>query len=372
MTNDAHTGMHVAFRTDASVDIGTGHVMRCLTLADELRRRGARCLFVCRPHAGHLLELIGQRGHEAIALPALDEAARGESLDGTAHARWLGTDWRRDADDVRRALAGRAVDWLVVDHYALDRRWERELRPLCGRLMVIDDLADRPHDCDLILDQNLGRAESDYAGLLPAHANALIGPRHALLRPEFAGLRTASLARRAQGRLQRLLVTMGGVDKDNVSAQVLDALDAAGLGPDLRITVVLGPHAPWLESVRARAARMHHPTEVLAGVSDMASLMAESDVAIGAAGGTAWERCCLGLPGAIVVLAGNQRAGAAALQASGAAVVASRVDDLPGFLRDVSSPGGAAVLRRMSAAAAGVTDGQGAARVVESLGAIHA
>jgi UDP-2,4-diacetamido-2,4,6-trideoxy-beta-L-altropyranose hydrolase len=368
---DGPASRGVVFRTDASFDIGTGHLMRCLTLADELRRKGARCLFVCRPHAGHLLERVAERGHGTIALPPLDEGDGNGIPAGTAHERWLGTGWRRDAEDVRRALAGQGVDWLVVDHYALDRHWERELRPLGARIMVIDDLADRPHDCDLLLDQNLGRTASDYAGLLPAHATTLAGPRYALLRPEFAGLREGSLARRADGRLQRLLVAMGGVDKENVSEQVLDVLEGTMPESDLRTTVVLGPHAPWLESVRARAARMHRSTQVLVGVSDMASVMAENDFAIGAAGGTAWERCCMGLPSAVQVLAENQRAGAAALQAAGAAFLLDRLGDLPGLLEQISSPGGAALLRRTSAAASEVTDGQGASRVVHHLGVFH-
>lgn len=357
--------MHVAFRADASVEIGTGHVMRCLTLADALCKGGAECVFLCRPHDGHLLELITARGHKAFALPM---PVAGGSFDckpaAPAHAHWLGTDWASDAQDSREALGGRVVDWLVVDHYALDDRWERAMRPTCGRLLVIDDLADRRHDCDLLLDQNLGRRAQDYRDLLPPGAKTLIGPSYALLRPEFAALRAESLARRENPQFRHLLVTMGGVDKDNATGAVLDALADCELPSDLEITVVLGPHAPFLPQVRAQAGEMRRPTRVLAGASNMARLMTEADLAIGAAGSTSWERCCLGLPTILLVLAENQRGLATALREAGAAVIAKDISHVTDWLREqLSSRTLPKFLRAVSRAAANITDGNGASRV---------
>lgn len=356
--------MHIAFRADASIQIGTGHVMRCLTLADALREHGVQCTFICREHAGHLLSLIEQRGHKALPLPAPTDNYQAP-LD-PAHAAWLGTDWVTDADQTRQALGPLSVDWLVVDHYALDRHWEQAMRPACRRLMVIDDLADRPHDCDLLLDQNLGRTEQDYAGLLKLGTHALIGPQYALLRPEFAQWREYSLMRRDQPQLKNLLITMGGVDKGNATGQVLEVLKACELPADLRITVVMGPHAPWLAQVQAKAAEMLRPTQVLVGVSNMAQLMADSDLAIGAAGSTSWERCCLGLPSLVLVLAENQQSGANALQDAGTAIALTACCQIPDVLRDLQlavltdSP-----LLKMSQAAAAVTDGSGCAQIVE-------
>ena len=359
--------MKVAFRTDASVQIGTGHVMRCLTLADSLRERGADCTFFCRPHAGHLLDLIGQRGHKAVALSelALDAA---QHVAESAYASWLGTDFASDAQNTVQALGNEIVDWLVVDHYALDRRWENVLRPSCRRLMVIDDLADRPHDCDLLLDQNLGRTAADYGGLLDANTVTLIGPQYALLRPEFAQLRAESLARRSNPQLRHLLITMGGVDQDNVTGRVLDALKACPLPEDLQITVVMGPHAPWLEQVQMQAGQMSRPTTVLVGVADMARLMVDSDLAIGAAGGTAWERCCLGLPSLNLVVAENQQAGASALQKAGAAIVMQSTMEIQNFLQgNLFSDDMPARLQKLSVAAAQVTDGKGVYQVSQWL-----
>lgn len=373
MISAPHTSWRIVFRTDASIQIGTGHVMRCLTLADALRVRGAESLFICRPHMGHLLELIAQRGHHVIALPALPVTDSTPASD-PAHAHWLGTDWARDAEDTRTALAAEPMaDWLVVDHYALDQRWERALRPTCRHLMVMDDLADRPHACDLLLDPSLGRTSADYAVLLPESATLLLGPQHALLRPEFAELRAESLARRTNPQLRHLLITMGGVDKDNATGRLLDALDACPLPPDLRITVVMGPHAPWLEHVQERAGRMHRPTHILVGVRDMARLMTDADLAIGAAGGTSWERCCLGLPSIMLVLAENQYSVATPLQNAGAAIAAQGPTEVVTFLQDHLRAGTMPdILRSLSRAAERITDGEGVSRVVRRMVAADA
>lgn len=363
--------MNVVFRVDASLGIGTGHVMRCLTLADALRKDGASCRFVCRPHPGHLIEFIRERGFEVVALAAPTSEIWEET--GPDHAAWLGTDWRSDALKVLAAIGEEKPDWLIVDHYALDARWERELRGACGKIMVIDDLADRPHDCDLLLDQNLGCAGAHYAALVPQRCELLVGPHNALLRPEFAQLRAASLLRRRHGELQSILVTMGGVDKDNVTGQVLDALAECDLPSDATITVVMGPTAPWLDHVRAAAANMPQPIRVLVNVRDMARLMADTDLAIGAAGTTSWERCCLGVPSLVLAIADNQRPIAEALDAAGVACYAppSNNDttfDLKAFFASVARLAFDVDRRNMMIeSAAALTDGRGASRVAASL-----
>jgi len=360
-------GRTVVFRTDASRLMGTGHVMRCLALAAALKARGARCCFVGRAHAGNLLAYIVNQGHEVIALPT-ELPAHGATQGTTVHAGWLGSDWATDAQQVLVALESWRVDWLIVDHYALDASWEAVLRPRVGRLMVIDDLADRPHACELLLDQNLGRQVSDYAGRVPADCRVLAGPSFALLRPEFAALRERSLQRRAEAKLDRVLVTMGGVDRPNASGAVLQALRRCALPPTCRIDLVMGPEAPWLADVQSQAAHLAWPTQMHVGVAGMAQLMAASDLAIGAAGGTAWERCCLGLPSLLVVLADNQSPGARALEASGAAILlgdtSSVARELPGVLGEVLR---GQRLTTMAAAAAQICDGLGVDRVVAEM-----
>lgn len=366
--NTPRIAFRIAFRTDASLDIGTGHVMRCLTLADALCARGATAHFICRAHDGHLMDLIHARGHQVTALP---RHPTGQADTTPLHARWLGTDWATDARETLSALNGPPADWLVVDHYALDARWENALRPACQRLMVIDDLADRPHHGDLLLDQNLGRAASDYVGLVPTSCAALTGPRYALLRPEFAARRAQSLARRNPTRLHRLLVTLGGVDKDNATTRVLQALRHSQLPASCQITVVMGPHAPWLAEVQIQAAQMPWATGVLVSVNHMAELMAQSDLAIGAAGSTNWERCCLGLPCLLLVLADNQQSSARALQQAQAVRVmdlASLSQALPRLVAELSvDPNADRALAALSSAAQAITDGQGAELVARQM-----
>ncbi|MCL7939450.1 UDP-2,4-diacetamido-2,4,6-trideoxy-beta-L-altropyranose hydrolase [Halomonas sp. ATCH28] len=362
----------VVFRADASLQIGSGHVMRCLTLAEALREQGAECHFLCREHTGHALDLLQARGFAIHRLPTghpeTPAAAESPSTpQQLAHADWLGTTWEADAAQCAEILEGLAPDWLVVDHYALDARWEARVTPADGRLLVIDDLADREHRADLLLDQNLGRQAEDYAGLVPGHCRCLVGPRYALLRPEFAPLRETSLARRRSPRLRELLITLGGVDKDNATTDVLSALSDCPLPDDCHITVVMGASAPWRESVQAKAATLPWPTEVVVNVADMAERMAEADLAIGAAGSTSWERCCLGLPTLMVVLAENQQPIAEALDAAGVAVslgppvqLGSLAARWPALIRPQA-------LARMSEAAASLTAGDGTAIVCHAM-----
>lgn len=362
--------MKVVFRADASLQIGTGHVMRCLTLADALAAKGAKCQFICRAHAGNLIGLIRGKGyvvHELPTVPRADAVALHPtaSANDLAHSHWLGATQAQDAEACASILAAQRPDWLIVDHYALDTRWERALAPHCRKLMVIDDLADRSHACELLLDQTFGREAADYQQLVPDACQLLCGSAYALLRPEFAALRPYSLQRRAQPALRELLITMGGVDKDNATGQVLQALRLCPLPADCRITVVMGATAPWLEEIRTNASDLPWPTRVLVGVSDMAQLMADSDLAIGAAGATSWERCCLGLPTAMVVLANNQRHAARLLEQ----VRAVRILDLaPNFQDDLIELIGYIndnnnYLRQLCECSSQVSDGKGSERV---------
>jgi UDP-2,4-diacetamido-2,4,6-trideoxy-beta-L-altropyranose hydrolase len=356
--------MRIIFRVDSSLEIGTGHVMRCLTLADSLHEHGAECTFICRLQNGHLLDLIVQHGHRFIGLPIL---VNEEKITATnePHSTSLGMDWTTDAQQTLEAIGVEMVDYLVVDHYALDQCWEEYLRPSCSQLVVIDDLANRPHDCDVLLDQNLGRSATDYLHLLDPSTLRLIGPKYALLRPEFAELRSRSLARRSIPQLKQLLITMGGMDKENVTGKVLSALKVSKLPEDLCITVVLGSNTPWFQQVMAQAQEMQRPTQVLVGLRNMAQIMVESDLAIGAAGGTAWERCCLGLPSVLLVLAENQRAGSDALQRAGAAINLEGAAEIPRLIQKLQLSGYEhPILNHMGIAAASIVDGEGVPRVV--------
>lgn len=311
--------MKVVFRVDASTDIGTGHVMRCLTLAHALANKGAQCQFICRAHDGNLIDYIGIQGFQVHVL-ALGLNAE-NNLDGLEHSGWLGVSQIIDAEACIPILQAFSPEWLVIDHYAIDARWEAVLAPYCNKLMVIDDLADRPHMCDFLLDQTFGREAVEYLHHVPLGCTVLCGSKYALLRPEFSVLRNYSLERRKNQRLKRILISMGGIDKNNVTCQLLRALKDFNLPSDCYITIVMGDGAPWLHDVQRESQDLEWVTEVLVGIDNMAQVMADSDLAFGAAGSSAWERCCLGLPTIMFVLAKNQIKIAEQLSKIGATVV---------------------------------------------------
>ncbi|MGR7920566.1 UDP-2,4-diacetamido-2,4,6-trideoxy-beta-L-altropyranose hydrolase [Zobellella denitrificans] len=357
--------MKIVFRADASLQIGTGHVMRCLTLAEALREQGAECYFICREHEGHLLELIRRKGFIAYVL----EMTSSEQTSSLAHGDWLGASQQQDAQACTQLLKTITPDWLVVDHYALDIIWESALRPFCQQLMVIDDLADRHHDANVLLDQTFGRSKEDYQALVPPHCTLLCGAQYALLRPEFTAWREYSLRRRTAPLLHRLLITMGGVDKDNATGLILTALQHSKLPAECHITVVMGATAPWLEVVQQQAAHMPWLTTVKVGVNNMAELMANSDLAIGAAGATTWERCCLGLPTLMLVLADNQHQVACNLSKTGAITL---IRDIPNLIETMLNMLNTREqqnnkLRTMSQSAASIVDGSGVKKIMKMI-----
>lgn len=353
--------MRIVFRTDASIQIGTGHVMRCLTLADALTVQGARCEFICREHPGNLIAHILNKGYNVHSL----NVSKTADTDLT-HSKWLGSTQAQDTEACVPILNKLKPDWLVVDHYALDTRWERELAPFYHKLMVIDDLADRQHACNVLLDQTYGRDACDYSELVPNNCSVLCGANYALLRPEFAALRAYSLQRRLQPKLKRLLITMGGVDKENVTNRVLHCLRASPLPPDCEITVVVGASSPNLEEIQNESKTMPWLTKVHAGVNNMAELMAESDLAIGAAGATSWERCCLGLPTIMIVLAENQRKIAQELFTAGAAIELN-IEKQEDCVELISKALQTNRLSETSQFASKITDGLGCRRVTAVL-----
>jgi UDP-2,4-diacetamido-2,4,6-trideoxy-beta-L-altropyranose hydrolase len=308
--------MRVVFRVDSSSNIGSGHVVRCTTLAKELRNRGVDCQFLCRELAGNLIESIRGQGFKVHALQhtrnvAMDTPA---DPDAPAHAAWLGTDWRTDADQTIATLSPDAFDWLIVDHYALDACWEAALRPQANKIMVIDDLADRNHDCDLLLDTSLlPDMEQRYEGLVPTRCAKLLGPSWALLQAEYADLHPRTPPR--LGPVQRILISFGGVDQHNVTGKAVAAVLALQRD-DIAVDVVLSSRSPHSAAVRVEVEH-HDNMTVHDSVPSLAPLMLKADIALGAGGMTSWERCCLGLPAIVVSLADNQRFIAGELEKQG-------------------------------------------------------
>lgn len=283
--------MKVLIRTDASVEIGSGHLMRCLTLADQLRSEGTEVAFVCRDLPGGMFDLLHERGYRSVKLP-LAEGGKCTQYD--------------DAGETIKAtgeLFPDGVDWLVVDHYELDAAWERMLRLHVRKLMVIDDLANRLHDCDLLLDQNYYRdLDRRYQGLVPEQCITLLGPAHVLLRPEFVDASKRLKVR--DGIVRRILVFLGGSDPSNQTQKAVESLKLLKR-PDINVDVVVGAANPNRNTIQALCEELPNVT-FHCQVSNIAELILNADLGIGAGGATMWERCCLGLPTITVVFAANQ------------------------------------------------------------------
>ena len=291
--------MRVVIRVDASQAIGSGHVMRCATLAAALREPGAEVHFVCRELPGNYANWLRARGFAVTLLPA---PSAPQPPGGDPYATWLGCDAEIETAQCRATLANAAIDWLVVDHYALDAAWERAVCPPAARVLVIDDLANRAHACGLLLDQNYHVSGAARYAVCAPNAELLLGPSYALLRPDFAACRAQLLPR--TGQVRKLLVFLGGSDNTNVTSTVLRAL-ARTNRRDLQIDVIVGLANPHLEELRSHCELVG--AHLYTQVDDMAARMADADLAIGATGVATWERAALGLPTLAVSVAENQK-----------------------------------------------------------------
>lgn len=355
--------MKIAVRVDSSLQIGTGHFMRCLTLADALKQRGAQIRFVSRHLPEHMRGMLAAKGYE-FAL--LNGASNDAAFDELAHARWLGVSQEQDASDSIQALTDGTWDWLIVDHYALDFRWESVLRQSSKKILVIDDIADRQHDCDVLLDQNLyADMETRYTGKISAHCQLLLGPRYALLRDEFRILREQVKPR--NGIVKRLLVFFGGVDADNYTGLAIKALAELEV-KGLHVDVVIGVQHPHRTEIEVACAEHEYICHVQ--TNRMGELMAAADLAIGAGGSATWERCCLGLPALSICVANNQRKQIDDAAAEGLLYAPSGDGNLISVLKKhtavlLENP---LLLKLISNTAMKAVDGRGAIRVAGVLG----
>lgn len=358
--------MKFLFRADASINIGSGHIMRCLTLAKALRQHGHQIHFICRAHEGHLAQTIEQNGFSLTLLPNKKTPFSGS----LKHAAWLSCSQEEDFADCLPTLLTFAPDWVIIDHYAISDVWEKSLQQaLNSKIMVIDDLHDRNHLADLLLDQNHAHQAKDYHDKLPPYATLLTGTRYALLRPEFQHWRDTSLAHQdSMSGLCRILLNLGGVDQHNYTLQVLNALESCSgsLKKNMQVNVILGKTSPHINSIQRAAPHFSFDCRVWVNVPNMAQWMAKSDLAIGAAGSTSWERCCLGLPSILLILADNQRPIAQQLQQSGVAFCLEthelNADKLESFFRLPES-----VWQEQSQKARLLCDGKGVERIIHYL-----
>ncbi|MGE3261185.1 MAG: UDP-2,4-diacetamido-2,4,6-trideoxy-beta-L-altropyranose hydrolase [Bacteriovoracia bacterium] len=287
--------MKVLVRADASALIGTGHLMRCLTLALKLREGGHEVTFVARHITQNLAGLLAGKN---FPLKKLGKAKE-QNLNETNHSAWLGVSVADDAEETGETVGG-GFDWVVVDHYALNSSWHMAARKIGKKIMVIDDLGDRMLDADLLLDQNFYAAPlKRYAKQISQSTKCLLGPEFALLREEFALARQKTKLR--TGKVGRILIFYGGIDSTGETLKAAEAAADFGVFTD----IVVGSSNPQLGAIRAFCGgksnfRLH------TDVTNMADLMAGADFSFGAGGTSTWERCALGLPALVTTVAENQ------------------------------------------------------------------
>ena len=295
--------MIAVIRVDASTQIGSGHVMRCLTLAQKLKKeKQAKVYFVMRLLEGNLIKLVMDNGFIVLSLP---EASVNNDLQG--YAKWLTVTQKQDAKDTIDAIKElQDIDLLVVDSYAIDYIWENELRPYVKQIMVIDDLANRKHNCDILLDQNYSEnMEHKYDGLIPDNCKKYIGPKSVLLRDEFYKVK-ANLRKR-DGNIKNILVFFGGSDLTNETEKAIKAIELLNK-PDITVNVVVGNGNKNKEKIK-KLCEQKHQFKFYCQVDNMAEFMNEADLAIGAGGTTTWERCFMELPTIVISIAENQHTG---------------------------------------------------------------
>lgn len=318
----------ILIRCDASIEIGTGHVMRCLNLARSLRQREILVVFLCRELHGDLRELI-RKEFEVVSLKEITESSKSSYIDPleTSVSTWLGCSQRQDADDcieaIRHSELG-PIDWLVVDHYGIDHTWEKIMYDYIDstqgsppKVLVIDDLANREHYADMLVDSNRQGSDAKelYAKLVSPQCRILLGPTYAPIDQLYGQLQPVAPVR---NRIQRVLVFFGGVDHANFTAKILMVLKEPDF-ENLSVDIVLGPKAPHYAMI-AEIVRCCPRMQLYSGLGSMAGLILRADLAIGAAGISSWERAALALPSIVMAVADNQQESMKTLIESDAAV----------------------------------------------------
>jgi len=294
--------MNIAIRADASIEMGSGHIMRCLTLADELIKQGHQAFFICRDLKGNLANLIREKEIPVYMIKSKDNEECDEHL---YYSKWLRGSSIYDVEETLRIIKDgmkRSIDWLIVDHYALDKFWEEQIQQNGIKIMVIDDLADREHKCELLLDQNYyPNCQIRYKDLVPKHAKCLLGPQYALLRDEFVNEKRVIRNRKPL----KILVFFGGSDTTNETLKHLNFLGKIHKQIEFLVNVVVGINNPNKEKIK-RIIKKNSNMFYHEQVNYMARLMCESDLAICAGGSTTWERYYMNLPAILIAVAHNQ------------------------------------------------------------------
>lgn len=363
--------MNVFLRTDSSLSIGSGHIIRCLNLSKALKKSGSECFFISKDHPGNIIAKINEEGF-SVKVIAVSEKSNDYIQDEKS---WLNGSQTEDAEQFIALVVEECThpDIIIVDHYSLDQEWEAIVKARFPNayVVVVDDLCNRPHLSDLLIDQTYQRDAEEYSTFNVNNGKILAGAKYALLNPIFSQLRNQSIARKASVTLpKKLMLTMGGVDAHNVTGKILEFLELAYFENIEKITVILGAACPHIDELNSLANKSKYKIDVLINVSNMAELMLDHDFAIGAMGGTTWERCVMGLPAVNVAIADNQNTIANNLAEAGAIVLNtdkfSCTDLFDAFNHLVTH------YQSQQHLAMNICDGQGLFRVIQHIIPMHA
>ena len=360
--------MKIFIRTDASTIIGTGHLYRCITLANALSNRGHEVIFLTRISEKNLLKKIRNNGHKHCLLKS-DINLSDKKMDSRLpHSKWLQVSQEQDYMECISKMQHVSPDWVVVDHYGIDSEWEIKVSEYfkTSRMLVIDDLADREHECDLLLDQTLGRMHKDYSEKVERPCEFLFGPRYSLLRNEFKEWRKFSLSRRKKILVNKVLITLGGADQYNLTEKILKGLEKSEYADVIAFTVIIGAANVWLNKILEFKMSSRLNIDIKIDIHNMAELMAKSDICIGASGSTSWERCAMGLPTIAIIMADNQTKIAHQMKIKKICAVASPSEAIITFDNLLSNKN-QALLSEYSKNSERICDGKGTERVVNHL-----
>jgi len=345
-------------RVDSSLKIGSGHLMRCLTLANELRRFNWQCHFICMDTSDNGRETVIAAGHSLHLLEVDAVSKKYRHDDSVVNVEFEA----KDASKVIAVISPLSCDLLIVDHYGLGVVWESALEKFCNSIFVIDDLASRNHICNILLDQTYGRTIASYGERVANGTRIICGSDFALLRPEFTGYRSESLRKREQCQNPKnIFISLGGADPGNLTLAILKNIAISS--NEKEVILAVSSNFPGLRRLRKYQETVTW-LRIECDVKNMAEHMLWADLAIGSGGVTSWERCCMGLPSVVIQIANNQASVIKALEMKGAAIVIEEPSDIPSaILRLIDT----STYQDMAKKAFSLCDGLGVTRVVKHL-----
>ena len=360
--------MKVLFRSDASAIQGTGHLMRCLVLADELRKRGHECVFITQPFLPDFLKQIADRKHRMILLQENEQHTCTADTDNE-YLKWLGRNIIQDALETRNLLCLEKPDVIIADHYAINADWMKIVANQEVKTVIIDDLANREHFCDILVDQNFGRTSKQYKSLVSKKTKILAGAEYVFIKDRFKQDRDKIQLERLNRRPNCLNICMGGMDKDNATQRILQVVSKLDYFENWNIDVVLRSSSPNSGTLQEYVRKQKRTLSLYFDHDDMASLFSKADLAIGAGGVTLWERCCSGLPTVLLTIADNQVPAALAMKGTGAIIYSGDIrrenwehklsEDLKTLAQNSEA------IHQMSVNAFSICDGNGLGRVCD-------